>query len=574
MRQALNGAFTRAMSVWMAAGVAATVMPAAAQNLIVNPGFDDVDLLGGFGDSWASFGAAGFDNFIPNGNPGHAVLFGDQLGNAGGVFQPGIAAVGGLEYTFDVEMNYEANWDAAAQMSLEFYAADDATLLGGRTVTLFNRPEQGYDRVALAALAPAGSAFVRPVVRFSGVGSSGIARAATADNASLTAADENVNRLANGAFLDLNGDFTPGDGWFSYGAAGLNDFFGAGNPGHGTLFADFVSNNGGIFQLRRAGRPGEVYEFSAAIQFESNWDARAEMVLEFWGADDGQFPFAGKLGEAVLTLPNSARGLGYRRYTLTATAATGTVYVRPVVRFDQVQSNGSSRAATIDNALLVVADDNLINNPGFLDQFGSGEFGSQWASFGNAGFDNFFPNGDAGHGSLFADQVVNAGGIFQQGIAATPGEGYTLTVAVSTEASFDADLTVGLEFYSADDATLLNETVTRVTPTGGAGYAEVEVAAVAPAGSAFVRPVVKFSNVRTEGPGRAATVDTARLVAGPVSLCRADIDGDGDADIFDIFAFFNAFGAGQPVADFTGDGVLNIFDIFGYFTAFASPDCG
>jgi len=50
--------------------------------------------------------------------------------------------------------------------------------------------------------------------------------------------------------------------------------------------------------------------------------------------------------------------------------------------------------------------------------------------------------------------------------------------------------------------------------------------------------------------------------------CVADLQSDGVLDIFDVFAFLNAFKAGNPTADFTGDGILDIFDIFAFLDAF------
>ena len=50
--------------------------------------------------------------------------------------------------------------------------------------------------------------------------------------------------------------------------------------------------------------------------------------------------------------------------------------------------------------------------------------------------------------------------------------------------------------------------------------------------------------------------------------CRADMNGDGILDIFDVFAYLDLFNAGSPRADFTADGVLDIFDVFAYLDEF------
>jgi len=48
----------------------------------------------------------------------------------------------------------------------------------------------------------------------------------------------------------------------------------------------------------------------------------------------------------------------------------------------------------------------------------------------------------------------------------------------------------------------------------------------------------------------------------------ADFTSDGVLDIFDVFAFLDAFNAGDPSADFTGDGAFDIFDVFGFLDVF------
>jgi hypothetical protein len=53
----------------------------------------------------------------------------------------------------------------------------------------------------------------------------------------------------------------------------------------------------------------------------------------------------------------------------------------------------------------------------------------------------------------------------------------------------------------------------------------------------------------------------------PVS-CAADFTGDGNLDIFDVFAFLDAFNAMDPAADFVVDGVFDVFDVFAYLDAF------
>ena len=56
----------------------------------------------------------------------------------------------------------------------------------------------------------------------------------------------------------------------------------------------------------------------------------------------------------------------------------------------------------------------------------------------------------------------------------------------------------------------------------------------------------------------------------PGGGCPADIDGDGDVDADDFFAFLDAFAGGDlPVCDIDGDGDCDADDFFGYLDLFA-----
>lgn len=51
-------------------------------------------------------------------------------------------------------------------------------------------------------------------------------------------------------------------------------------------------------------------------------------------------------------------------------------------------------------------------------------------------------------------------------------------------------------------------------------------------------------------------------------VCVADITGDGQLDIFDVYRYLTMFNASDPAADLTGDGSFDIFDIFAYLDAY------
>lgn len=144
-----------------------TVVDDAAADLITNPGFEDLDGDGSFGDGWGSFGAAGFNAFF--GANGHASFFLDNAGNSGGIFQTGIAGSFGNIYTFTLQdVLIEANAVATSfDFGLEFYESDDATLISSSLVPLSLTPGGGLN-FSHSAAAPLGTVFVRPVALFSG----------------------------------------------------------------------------------------------------------------------------------------------------------------------------------------------------------------------------------------------------------------------------------------------------------------------------------------------------------------------------------------------------------------------
>jgi hypothetical protein len=155
-----------------------------AQELLVNPGLESG------GNGWGSFGSAGFHNFF--GANGHGSLFSDNVGNFGGIFQTGIAGSAGVPYLFKLnDVRIESNTAANYRWGLEFYAADDATKLDETIVPLPLSPTGDGLSFSMNALSnAAGVAFVRPIVLFDSVASSGGQRNVFVFDASLTVVPE------------------------------------------------------------------------------------------------------------------------------------------------------------------------------------------------------------------------------------------------------------------------------------------------------------------------------------------------------------------------------------------------
>lgn len=390
--------------------------------------------------------------------------------------------------------------------------------------------------------------------------------ALVAASGSVFAAEPSPNLTQNPGFLDTDSDAVTGDGWGEFGAALVSlDFFGDGNAGHATLFADNTANVGGIFQTGIPASEGVEYEMTFKIQWESNWEAATFYSIEFYAADD-----ATKLGESSFEIMEDEdfAGTGYRRYDVRALAPAGTAFVRPVIQFDSVLSGGASRGATVDNVLVREADDVENLNPSFGDLAGDGGNGEQWGTFGAAALDlDFFNNGNPGHATLFADLAGNSGGVFQLGTPAIAGESYTLSVDIAVEENWDAQTFIALEFFGADDGFLIGEVSEEIAVTPGAGYVTYTIEAEAPASfTRFVRPNVRFENALTSGPGRAATIDNAtiQLTSSVNQGCNeADVaEPFGALNFFDVASYIGLFNAGDPAADLAAPfGSLNFFDV-------------
>ncbi len=159
--------FTRFLSLSVLTLVLAA-SSANANELIPNPGFGDLDNNGALGDGWGKFGAADFNDFF-GGNP-HASLFSDNPGNSGGVFHVGIAGAAGTLYQFDLlDVRLEENIDADFLFGLEFFQGDDSTQISNVKVPIpLNVTGDGLS-FSMTATAPAGTAFVRPIIQFDNV---------------------------------------------------------------------------------------------------------------------------------------------------------------------------------------------------------------------------------------------------------------------------------------------------------------------------------------------------------------------------------------------------------------------
>ncbi len=190
----------------MACALTLAAAPAAmGQNLLYNPGFEDLNTDSTFGDGWGKFGAADFNDFW-GGNP-HASFFSDNVGNWGGVFQQGLSGSPGVEYQFDLlDCRLEENIDADYYFGIEFFEGDDSTKIGAEEVLMDLSTTGDGLTFSMTGTAPAGTVYIRPIIRYENT-------ASTADgqenmfvfNTSLTVVPEpgTLALLAVGALATL-----------------------------------------------------------------------------------------------------------------------------------------------------------------------------------------------------------------------------------------------------------------------------------------------------------------------------------------------------------------------------------
>src|SRR5436190_10245483 len=137
-------------------------------NYITNPGFQDMNNDGLFGDGWNSRGVQQFQNFLPENTPGHATFYTDTNGSTGSVSWPASPAVPGTKFRLTIDADCESSWRADTRFGMEFLDTDFTTVLTQRIVGMFaysNTP-YSYKTYSMTAVVPPGVAAVRPVISY------------------------------------------------------------------------------------------------------------------------------------------------------------------------------------------------------------------------------------------------------------------------------------------------------------------------------------------------------------------------------------------------------------------------
>lgn len=385
---------------------------------------------------------------------------------------------------------------------------------------------------------------------------------------------DNVDSGLNG------GGMTPeGDGWTSFSQAGFGAVFGGSN-GHASFFAHSSGNSGGVFQSQIPATEGSLYQFDLLdTRIEANFHANLQFGLEFYASNDQTLLLRHLVPINTterLALPNvdSGGSVNGASFSTRAIAPAGASFVRPVVRFNQVNPSYSNRS----NASVFVFESylaeipapggELLKNPGIDENLNySGTLGQGWGLYGDTGFGDLFAGGGNPHMSFFAGDSNASGGVFQRGILTTSGQPLRFTLGdVRIETDFDAQLFFGIQYYTSDDFTKIGEDVVLIDAgtTGDGLFFSMD--SVAPSGAVFARPVVFFHSVNPLYNGQSnanAFVFEASLIDLTSTTVLGDYDRDSDVDFQDYSLWVEGFGATVfpgTGPDGNGDGVVDAAD--------------
>jgi hypothetical protein len=362
------------VAVALASSLAANAL--ATPNLLVNRGFEDTFPVPGDGvrgDGWGRTGAAAYRADFGSGvdNEGHLTFFGDRDENEGFSFQQGVLANPGAEYQFDLlDSLIESSFaPEVLRFGLEFYDSSDTNKLGESIVDI-NYAERlanagggnsNGNVFSVRGLAPAGTAFVRPVANFDVVSAVVPNSPSGAPNSNFHVFDAYLseipapggNLLKNPQFDIEIGDADQGAGrgnldkaiaWNTFGNAQINNFFGgmgADNPPHASLFGDDpAQQSGGVYQQAILAEEGQKLRFTLEnVWIEDNYNANLFFGIQFHGSNDNDGSTF--LGGGVDAIPDTIVQITptpgqNQSFTVDATVPAGAVFARPIVFFNSV----------------------------------------------------------------------------------------------------------------------------------------------------------------------------------------------------------------------------------------------
>jgi len=259
---------------------------------------------------------------------------------------------------------------------------------------------------------------------------------------------------------------------------------------------------------------------------------------------------------------------------------------RPILMFDNLGS--TLTAASVWQSM----DQSIQNGIDALDITGDGfpDLGvAKWVNFESGIYYNttgtpdvfqslYVGNTDTDKGAAFTD--LEGDGSFELGIGGDPSHVYTTVHGAFFEV-FEADPPFSgpqdLRFFDVDGDG--DEDLAEIHFSDGRAHIYMNNAGVLDVQPTWTFDASEVGNAMAFGDlNNDGFTDMALGYAGNTCIrvffgippeCFADLTGDGVLDIFDVFAFLDAFNAMDPSADLTGDGVFDIFDVFAYLDIFS-----
>ncbi len=141
-----------------------------------------------------------------------------------------------------------------------------------------------------------------------------------------------------------------------------------------------------------------------------------------------------------------------------------------------------------------------------------------------------------GHATLFSEMAGNEGGVFQQSILGTAGATYEFSLTdVRIEANVNGVFEFGFEYYGDDDTTKLGESFAPIDISTTGDGLSFTTSAMAIAGTTFVRPMVKYSDILTTNPvsGSRLFIFDASVAELSSTILVGDYNDDGVVDAAD-----------------------------------------
>jgi len=400
-----------------------------------------------------------------------------------------------------------------------------------------------------------------------------------------------ANHLADEGFDATVADLGTNGPWYQWGWAGFHPFGGNNPEWWGDSAAVYagttngVPDTSGVFQPNFGTHQGlsmEGVEFELQVDLYPMLNYAALLTVGIQWRDEGggdvdvisEDTVSFDLTDPLVDPPGVARGQ-YNTVTFTATAPAGAYFAVPFVQSsDVVETEITEHWCYIDNGILNVVD-NLAENPGFE---ADDAVVDPWVMVGSNSLANWHGNPN-NHMFWWADQLTASGMIYQPGICAAPGNTYEISITNSFQTDWFADLEFGFKWMAADDETEIAENATLLEPLGfpPIPYERYTFSATAPpAGTTYVRPFVRYSNVTyVPDPIEDNSAPTDNIVVLLTSGSPPDEDGDGVTDCYDVCPG-TVLGApvdetGRPLADLDGDCDVDLADYAIFAQSFSGP---